>query len=445
MKGSIPIGILFIVLFLFACKGKDKKETTAEGTKYTCPMHPQIVKDAPGSCPICNMDLVPMNGAGKGGSVNDTLSALVKPTNELVLSDIKTTKPETGSRFEPINVRGVINYNTNNQNSVSARVSGRIERLYIKYNYQAVSKGQKLMDIYSPDLANAQQELLFLKNNNEPGLLEGAKRKLRVLGATEQQISQVLKTGKVDYTISIFSPYSGFVSEIQGSASASSAGNSAGSTMITSQSSGSSSSMGGMGGSGSASATPAPVPTVASNSPLLLREGQYVSVGQRLFNFVNSNSVWAEFYVNPQDLDKYKRGTMVSVQSVDAESKRSRVPVTLVQPYYSEGANYSLVRATVTNPNQFWKIGELILVSSENTRKIGKWLPRTAVLQLGTRSVSFIKQKDAFVPVYVKVKAVAGDWVDVGTSLNEDQEVAVNAWFLVDSESFINVQNQTVQ
>ena len=129
LKGSIPIGILFIILFLFACKGKDKRETTAEGTKYTCPMHPQIVKDAPGSCPICKMDLVPMNAPGAGGAINDTLSALVKPTNELILSTIKTTKPETGSRFEPINVRGVINYNTNNQNSVSARVSGRIERL----------------------------------------------------------------------------------------------------------------------------------------------------------------------------------------------------------------------------------------------------------------------------------------------------------------------------
>ncbi|WP_276347981.1 efflux RND transporter periplasmic adaptor subunit [Daejeonella sp. JGW-45] len=447
LKGSFPIVVLFAILLLSACKGKNKQAETTEATKYTCPMHPQIVKDAPGSCPICGMDLVPMNSSGKDGGVNDTLAALVKPTNEVVLSGIKTIKPQTGSRFQDINVKGVINYNTNNQNSVSSRVSGRIEKLYVKYNYQPVSKGQKLMDIYSPDLANAQQELLFLKNNNEPALLEQAKRKLRLLGATEQQIKQVLSTGKVDYTVSIYSPYSGYVSELQNTSASAGGLSSAGSTMITSESSGGSSSMGGMAGSSGASASNATpsVPDVATNSPLQLREGQYVSVGQKLFSLVNSNVIWAEFYVNPSDIDKFKRGTMIEVQSVDVKTKRNRVPVSLIQPYYSEGTNYSLVRATVNNSDKSWKVGELITVKSESTRKIGNWLPRTAVLQLGTRYVSFIKKNNAFVPVYVAVKSVSGEWIDIGNSIDMTQDVAVNAWFLIDSESFINVQSITRQ
>ncbi|MES2874119.1 MAG: efflux RND transporter periplasmic adaptor subunit [Bacteroidota bacterium] len=447
LKDSFPIVVLFAILLLSACKGKNKQAETTEATKYTCPMHPQIVKDAPGSCPICGMDLVPMNSSGKDGGVNDTLAALVKPTNELVLSGIKTIKPQTGSRFQDINVKGVINYNTNNQNSVSSRVSGRIEKLYVKYNYQPVSKGQKLMDIYSPDLANAQQELLFLKNNNEPALLEQAKRKLRLLGATEQQIKQVLITEKVDYTVSIYSPYSGYVSELQNASASAAGASSAGSTMITSESSGGSSSMGGMAGSSGASASNATpsIPDVATNSPLQLREGQYVSVGQRLFSLVNSSVIWAEFYVNPSDIEKFKRGTMIEVQSVDVKTKRNRVPVSLIQPYYSEGTNYSLVRATVNNSDKSWKVGELITVKSESTRKIGNWLPRTAVLQLGTRYVSFIKKNNAFVPIYVNVKSVSGEWIDIGNSIDEEQDVALNAWFLVDSESFINVQNITAQ
>lgn len=447
LKGSFPIVVLFAILLLSACKGKNEQAETTEATKYTCPMHPQIVKDARGSCPICGMDLVPMNSSGKDGGVNDTLAALVKPTNELVLSGIKTIKPQTGSRFQDINVKGIINYNTNNQNSVSSRVSGRIEKLYVKYNYQPVSKGQKLMDIYSPDLANAQQELLFLKNNNEPALLEQAKRKLRLLGATEQQIKQVLSTGKVDYTVSIYSPYSGYVSELQNTSASAGGASSAGSTMITSESSGGSSAMGGMAASsrGSASNSTPSVPDVATNSPLQLREGQYVSVGQRLFSLVNSNVIWAEFYVNPSDIDKFKRGSMIEVQSVDVKAKRSRVPVSLIQPYYSEGTNYSLVRATVNNLDKSWKVGELITVKSESTRKIGNWLPRTAVLQLGTRYVSFIKKNNAFVPVYVAVKSISGEWIDIGNSIDMTQDVAVNAWFLVDSESFINVQSINTQ
>ncbi|SDL87771.1 Multidrug resistance efflux pump [Daejeonella rubra] len=447
LKGSFPIVVLFAILLLSACKGKDKQAETKEVTKYTCPMHPQIVKDAPGSCPICGMDLVPMNAPGKDGGVNDTLAALVKPTNEVVLSGIKSIKPQTGPRFQDINIKGVINYNTNYQNSVSSRVRGRIEKLYVKYNYQPVSKGQKLMDIYSPDLASAQQELLFLKNNNEPALLEQAKKKLRLLGATEQQIKQILITGKVDYTVSIYSPYTGYVAELQNASVSANGASSAGGTMIASESSEGGSSMGEMGGSSpsSASNSTASIPDVATNSPLRLREGHYVSVGQKIFNLVNSNVIWAEFYVNPADLDKFKVGTMIEVQSVDVKAKKNKVPVSLVQPYYSQGTYFSLVRATVTNSDKSWKVGELINVKSESTRKIGTWLPRTAVLQLGTRYVSFIKKNNAFLPIYVNVKSVLGDWIDIGDSINMKQDVALNAWFLVDSESFINVQNITAQ
>ena len=442
MKGSFPIVILFSILLLFSCNRNEKKtEATAEATKYTCPMHPQIVKDAPGSCPICGMDLVPMQSNHAHETANDSLAALVKPTNEIILADIKTVRPQTGSRFDESAVKGVINYNTNNQNTVSSRVSGRVERLYIKYNYQPVSKGQKLMDIYSPDLANAQQELLFLKNAGESALLESAKKKLRLLGATDQQISQVLKTGKVDYTISIYSPYSGYISEAQSASSQASAPSAVGSTTITSEASGGSSSMGGMGGSGSTpSAMPASTPNVASNSPLLLREGQYVSVGQKLFGLVSANTVWAEFYARPDQLEKFKRGIMVQVHSIDNASKRTRVPVTLIQPYYNEGSNYSIVRASIPNGNKQWKVGELVNVGSENTRKIGNWLPRKAVLQLGTKYVVFVKDGNSFKPAYVSVKAISGDWVDIGNSINKNQEVAENAWFLVDSESFITVQ-----
>jgi Cu(I)/Ag(I) efflux system membrane fusion protein len=443
LKGNFPVIVLLALLLLSACNTKNEGADTDSAAKYTCPMHPEIMKDEPGACPICGMDLVPVNSAGGDAGINDTLARLIKPTNELVISAIKTVYPSTGTRSRDVNVKGLINYNTNNQNSVSSRVSGRIEKLYIKYNYQAVSKGQKLMDIYSPDLANAQQELLFLKNNNEPVLLEQAKKKLRLLGFTEQQINQVLSTGKVDYTVSIHSPYSGYVSEPQTVQSSAGSG-SAGSTLITSESSaGSSSAMGGMSGSGTA---PKPqIPDVASNAPLQLREGQYLAAGQRMFSLVNSNQVWAEFYVTPDELDKFNRGTMIDIQSIDISTKRSRVPVSLIQPYYSEGTNYSLVRATLSNTDRSWKVGELITVQSESNRTSGTWLPRTAVLQLGRRFVSFIKRNGAFLPVYVDVRGISGQWVDIGSSLDSKKEVALNAWFLVDSESFINVQHLNEQ
>ncbi|MEJ7780863.1 MAG: efflux RND transporter periplasmic adaptor subunit [Daejeonella sp.] len=440
LNGSFAVILLSAILLLLSCNSKDKKLVSgSETTKYTCSMHPQIIRNEPGLCPICSMNLVPLNNHSGHEAVNDSLALLVKPTNASVISSIKTITPQSREQAHEISLNGIINYDTNNWKSISARVSGRIERLYIKYNYEAVSKGQKIMDIYSPDLVNAQQELLFLKNNAEPELVETAKRKLRLLGATDQQISNVLKTGKISYSVGIYSPYSGYVAEQRTAGQAEGIPNAAGGTMITSSSPGASS-MGSTGKSESSSSAIPALPDISTSSPIQLREGQYISAGQKLFSLINASQVWAEFYAAPDQLNEFKKGTTVQVQSVDILNQRTSVPVSLIQPYYNQGVNYSLVRATIPNADKRWKVGQLITVTREGKSNYGTWLPRTAVLQLGTRYVSFVHRKGAFVPVYVQVENLSGDWVDIGNSLNSHEPVAVNAWFLVDSESFIKVE-----
>lgn len=371
-------------------------------------------------------------------AVHDSLSHLVKPTDEVVIANVKTIKPQKGSRFENISVQGIIGYNENNLSSQSSRVSGRIERLYVKYNYQAISRGEKLMEIYSPDLVNAQQELLFLHQNNELELAEMAKRKLLLLGSIPQQISNLLKTGKVNYTFTIYSLISGYI--VENLSTATETNNPAGSSVIASSSaSGSSGNMAGMGST--ASSAPG-LPAVPESSPLQLREGQYISKGQTFLKIINSNEVWAEFYIHPEQLENFKRGTKISVTSSANEGKESvGASVSIVQPYYSSGESYPLVRAVLPNSRKSWRIGELIQVSKEEVKKEGVWLPRTAVLALGGRSVSFVKEEGIFVPVDVKVQGFAGDWVDIGESLG-NKEVALNAWFLMDSESFVQVKNR---
>lgn len=438
LNGSLPAMIIMIILFLSGCGGKEERHVHGtEADRYTCPMHPQIMEDMPGTCPICKMDLVPVHITANGG-IDKSLNSLIKPTDASVLSSVKTVKPQRGERKQNLSLNGIINYNTVNWNSVSARVSGRIERLYVKYNYEAVRKGQKLMDIYSPDLVNAQQELIFLNSNNEPQLLESAKKKLRLLGSTEKQISEVLRTGNVDYSVTIFSPFTGYVAELPGTSSSYStgAGAMAGGTVISSSNSDGNS----MGGMNPGETAVAAVPNVASSSNLLLKEGQYVSAGQKVFNLINSNEVWAEFYANTGQLKNFKRGTPIQVQSADIPGQKANVTVSLVQPYFNEGSNYSLIRATVPNNGNTWKVGQLIRISSDNGDVKGTWLPRTAVLQLGTRYVAFIHENGTFSPVYVQVTSVADNWVEIGNSLNTEQAVAENAWFLVDSESFIKVK-----
>jgi len=432
LNGRIAL-FLFIGLTLLSCNNDKGAKSGKPAQNYTCPMHPQIVRDKPGTCPICKMDLIPQHAADTHRAADTSINSLVKSGNELLVSGIKTVRVEKGLKTSEISLKGIINYNTNNWRSVTARVSGRIEKLYVKYNYEPVSKGQKIMEIYSPDLANAQQELLFLKNNNEPLLLESAKKKLLLLGLSTVQINRVLTSGRIEDRIAVFSPYSGYVAELGLNASVSTPVNQTGGTRI---SSGKGVGMSPMNTSSSAISE---IPAIPTGGALQIREGQYVNTGQKLFDLINTNQVWAEFFARPDQLQEFKQGSEVMIQSIDLADQRSKVAVSLVQPYYKDGTNYSLIRANVPNTTKIWKVGQLISVSREVMIN-GHWLPRTAVLQLGMRYVVFIKKKNGFVPVDVKLQYQTDQWVDIGNTLETDAELALNAWFLVDSEGFIKAK-----
>ncbi|MFR1445835.1 efflux RND transporter periplasmic adaptor subunit, partial [Acinetobacter baumannii] len=101
---------------------------------------------------------------------------------------------------------------------ISARYSGRIERLYVRYRYQKVTKGQKIMDIYSPELVTAQQNIIFLLKNDpaNSSLINAAKQRLLLLGLTNQQLSQLIRSGKPSLTVSVYSNYTGHLHETTG-------------------------------------------------------------------------------------------------------------------------------------------------------------------------------------------------------------------------------------
>ena len=442
MKRALSARLIYTFLFLFGmlipgCSNKEQaKDEHVHSASYTCPMHPQGLSDKPGTCPVCQMDLVPVNRTDSHAGVDASLENLVKPSNQLVISQIRTVRPREGVRANRVNLQGVINYDTNNWGMVSSRVGGRIERLYVTYNYQYVNKGQKLMDIYSPDLANAQQELLYLKSTGDKALLEAAKSKLRLLGASNGQISAVLRSGKVDYSVSVYSPLSGYIAE-QKSESPSTGSYEGAGAVISEE--GKEAGMSEM--SGSTAGLPSQIPQVETNSPIMVREGQYVSSGQKIFSLINAGTVWADFFAGADQLQYLKKGTSIQLASVDNSSQKAVSKINLVQPYYSGGTSFTRMRAKIDNPGMKWKVGQLISISTDVSTNFGNWLPRTAVLQMGTRYVAFVKNGGAFVPVYVKIKQHSGDWVDVADSLRKDQDVALNAWFMVDSESFVKVDS----
>src|SRR5688572_5055364 len=154
---------LVSIIFLTACKNKKLAvlENAQKKELWTCSMHPEIIRDKPGACPICGMDLI-KKVENATALTEIMLNDLLQPTDRFVVSSIPVTTIKRGSEQIEVEALGTVAYDTRLVNTISARVSGRIEKLYVKYRYQQVMKGQRIMDIYSPGLLTAQQELLFL-------------------------------------------------------------------------------------------------------------------------------------------------------------------------------------------------------------------------------------------------------------------------------------------
>ncbi|WP_379091413.1 efflux RND transporter periplasmic adaptor subunit [Pedobacter sp. UC225_65] len=354
---------------------------------------------------------------------------MLQPSNEQVVSTLPLIKADYGSRIFTEEVQGIINYDTRNQNSVASRVSGRIERLLIKYNYQPVSKGQLIMQIYSPDLAAAQQELLFLKRSEtDHTLIEKAKQRLMLLGMNASGINQLLKTGKVNYLIPIYSNADGYILEKTAAVASVSA--------PTATTSASGDGMGGM-DAGSSSAAPATNPTTPVNSPVLLREGQYVNAGQSLFTIYNGNKLIAEFAFKPALAALVKKGDKFAFYKTADKSTIQTAAIGLIQPVFKDGENFTIARTYLNKPE--FRVGELLTARIPVLLTAAWWLPETAVLSMGNKTIIFKKEGNVLVPQTIDAGPTIAGMVQVKTDIS-NWEVSKNAAYLVDSESFIKTR-----
>ncbi|MEZ5059641.1 MAG: efflux RND transporter periplasmic adaptor subunit [Saprospiraceae bacterium] len=365
--------------------------STESGEIWTCSMHPQIRQPEPGQCPICGMDLIPLEES----SSNDPL--VLEMTREAVkLSNIQTTTigVKSGSNATGIRLSGKIQPDERLASSQVVHVPGRIEKLFVSFTGEQVRKGQKVALVYSPELITAQRELLEaakLESVN-PQLLEAAKNKLRYWKIATEVIDEILQNGNIRETFPVYADESGTVTQRRVSV------------------------------------------------------GDYVRQGEALFDLINLYKVWALFDAYEEDLQKISIGSKISFTTPSLPGKTFTSRITFIDPVINATTRVASVRAEVTNAGGTLKPEMLIYGTLESTKGNSSNLtvPKSAVLWTGKRSVVYVKVPDMNIPSFqyreVELGEAIGDTYQVLNGLEAGEEVVTNGAFTIDAAAQLNNQ-----
>lgn len=377
-----------------------------------------------------------MEGMNKSGSVppgfNDSLKigSLAMPANYRVVSSQKSVKSFLNKGVNVIEGQGYISIDERRNNKVAARISGRIEKLYVKYNLQHVKKGEKIMKIYSPELNTYQEELLFLmKGNSDINLIDKAEEKLRLLGVSQIQIDEIKKTGNALFSIDVYSPQDGYVLFKSSATSAMSSSNNM-------SNGGNNGKMGGMKNAGNVSEK------VISGSGQI-REGNYVNKGDVLFWVNDLEEVWAMIAVDNSQQQELQAAVNVSLISELYRNDTIHTVINFIEPVYQPDQKFIIARIYLKNPDKKYKINSLVEAKISAAKTSSFWVPYSSVLFLGKRKIVWVlkERTSANNKIYEARDVITGlmhnRMVEIKSGLSMNEEIAVDAGYLLDRESLI--------
>ncbi len=357
----------------------------------------------------------------------NALKGLLRPTSEFVLSSLPVTTLRQTTDSAKLNVLGSVQHDNRHIRNLSSRIAGRIEKLYVKYRYQYVNKGQKVFEIYSPELLTDQQNLIFLVRNDagNSSLIEAARQRLLLLGMSRQQLAQILRTGKPLYSIPVYSNYSGYVTE---PGSTGSMGNNTADMGANTSGSSDQSNTRNIGN-----------PT-QTTSELTIKEGAYVEKAQPIFTLIDASHGRIDLSIFAAQQNLVKKGTPVMIVPETAPDKKFRGVIDRIEPFYQPGSKTISARVYFNNANMKLPIGSQVQATIFSLPQVVYTLPASAVVSTGLNNVVFRKQGQGFSPKVVAIGFRNNGLVQIVSGLAINDSVAVNAQHLIESESIINVK-----
>ena len=393
----IAVTTLFVGLLLgWFFFGGSKNDTVSEHqhdsemvgeTIWTCSMHPQIRQNEPGDCPICGMELIPLEN--DDNSELDPMAISMSPT-AMQLANVATAIVGKTKPVKSVRLNGKVKADERSVYSQSSHIPGRIEKLMVNFTGEYVNKGQVIASIYSPDLVNAQEELFEARKivETEPLLFNSAKEKLKNWKLTDKQIAQILESGVVKEELPILADISGYVTEKK------------------------------------------------------VNLGDYVMKGMAIYEIANLNNVWILFDVYESDMAWVKKGDAVNftVQSLPGESFKGKI--SYIDPVIDPMTRVAKARVEINNSGLKLKPEMFVSGTVEAELPIKSEaiiVPKTSVMWTGQRSVVYIKNTTAkgvnFMMRDVTLGPALGDGFVVNDGLQEGEEIAINGTFSIDASA----------
>ena len=399
-KSSIPVLVIAVVLGIFVGwlwfgggggepaetpSGEHQHESEAASSVYTCSMHPQIRKDQPGKCPICGMELIPVESGG--GDEALSLSEIKMSESAMKIAQIETVIVGKSAPYKEVYFPGKVKADERRIVHLTSRFAGRIEKLFINFTGQKVRKGEKLLAIYSPDLVTAQKELFEAIKYKEtrPAFYQAARNKLRLWDLTEPQIDEIEASRESKFYFDVESPIDGTV------------------TMRH------------------------------------VAQGHYVKEGESLLEVTDLSRLWVLFDTYESDLPWVKLGDRIDFTIKSLPAERFRATVTFIDPVVDPVARVAYVRTELGNKNDLLKpemFARGILKTMLPRIKEAITIPKSAVLWTGKRAIVYVKvpgKEMVFEHREIGLGEDAGAYYVVTDGLEEGEEVVANGVFKVDA------------
>jgi len=387
---TLVIGLLAGWLIFGGSKQPDKDEHQHETevlgeTIWTCSMHPQIRQNESGDCPICGMDLIPVEN--DHNSEIDPKAITMSPT-AMQLANVSTAPAGKINPIKQVRLNGKVQADERLVFTQSSHIPGRIEKLLVNFTGEYVTKGQAIASIYSPDLVTAQEELLVAKNIREtqPQLFNAVKEKLKNWKLSDIQIDEILNSGNIQEEFPLLADVSGYVTK------------------------------------------------------KIINPGDYVRKGEILYEIADLTKVWVLFDVYESDISWIKKGDKVEFTISSLPGEGFEANITYLDPVIDPKTRVAKARIEYDNTNGKLKpemFASGVVKAKLTNRSNSLVVPKSAVMWTGKRSVVYIRNNSedgvSFMMREVSLGPALGDSYIVESGLQEGEEIAVNGTFSIDA------------